>query len=143
MRIRGEQMARRGVMPITTGRSLCVLAITLLIWPTPLLANDLTSPRPADVPNAAAPKAPRRAGSFSLQNLQDWRTARAVAQAIEQTPGLPPGRIIVGSRLQTVTLSGLVASPAAKQRAGRIAEQVRGVRGVRNRLEVRSADGGS
>jgi len=59
-----------------------------------------------------------------------------VFRAIRADSVLEARRILVGSGLGTVTLSGQVQSVAEKLRAQRIASRVPGVRLVRNRIEV-------
>jgi osmotically-inducible protein OsmY len=74
------------------------------------------------------------------REISDHAIAGAVEARFRREPGLPADAIDVGTSQGIVTLSGMVPSLLVRERAGRIAADLRGVRAVVNHLRVRPGD---
>lgn len=68
--------------------------------------------------------------------IEDPAIADAVEKRLERDPSIDLNRIDVAVELGVVELTGIVRDLLAKERAAKIAERVRGVRAVSNRIRV-------
>jgi osmotically-inducible protein OsmY len=78
-------------------------------------------------------------GVAAKPDLNDTAITDAVEDELMIDPGVPSYAIDVATRAGVVTLTGRVGNILAKDRAGYIAETVKGVRAVVNRVEVSPA----
>lgn len=83
---------------------------------------------------------PPRIPAFDAQQQLDWTIANRVATRLTGSRSLDGADILVGSRLRTVTLRGVVADEAQRERALRLARRTRGVRSVRDELRIEAAE---
>jgi hypothetical protein len=94
---------------------------------------------PADTTPAPVPKGPGAvtAPETARPAVDDAAITGEVKQALARVPELPAGDISVTTLNGVVQLSGFVAEEQQVDRAGQIARNVPGVRGVENNLGVR------
>jgi osmotically-inducible protein OsmY len=95
---------------------------------------------PGGMPNDASAQSQSIAASPSRAR-SDTQLVRDVRRAFTRTTGLNSASIHVQARHGIVTLTGSVPQRSQVQRAGNAARSVRGVRGVTNRLTVRTRRG--
>lgn len=100
-----------------------VRSLSLLLSGVLVLATGCTiKPGEYDIPG------------FGSEPADDHPLSQAVREALEQRPDIDTARIDVSSDGDVVTLSGRVGSVIDRESAGRVAEQVPGVRMVLNNV---------
>jgi osmotically-inducible protein OsmY len=72
----------------------------------------------------------------SEETLTDRRIGNAVDDALMRDPATPADKIVVSATDGVIILSGTLDNILARDRAGAIAETVKGVRGIVNKIEV-------